>query len=148
MMADRGVGGEASVHRLVAPIHRDEVHVHIDEQVALGDAPADADLLAQVRLAYDDVPVRVLGVVVIEPVRVVAGHDPAPQTMLELGFCHPAVQAEGRDEVNILDTLGGSLLQYLFDNLLTNVWLSHRWQRYREVVEGDSQLHARPEELV
>src|SRR5918995_5587340 len=142
MVADRGVGGEARMHGLVAPVHRDEVHVHVDEQVAICDAAADADLLAKVRLAYDDVSIRVLGVVVIEPVRVVAGHDRAPQAMPELGFRHPAVEAEGRDEVNVLDTSGGGLLQYLFDDLLANIWLAHRWQWYREVVEGDGQLHA------
>jgi hypothetical protein len=63
--------------------------------------------------------------------------------MLELGFRHPAVEAEGRDEVDVLYTSGGGFLQHLFDDLLTNVRLAHRWQRYREVVEGDGQLHAR-----
>ena len=148
VMADGGVGSQARVHGLVATVHGDEVHVHVDEQVALGDAAADADLFAQLRLAYDDVPVGVLGVVIVEPVRVVAGHDPAPQAMAELGFRHPAVETEGRDEVDVLDTPGGGLLQYLLDDLLTNVGLAHRWQRYREVVEGDGQLHSRRQELV
>src|SRR5215211_7317716 len=148
VVANGRVGGEARVHGLVAPVHRDEVHVHVDEQVALGDAAADAHLLAQVRLADYYVPVRVLGVVVVEPVRIVAGHDPTPQAMAELGLRHPAMEAEGRDEVDVLDTFGGGLLQYLLDDLLTNVRFSHRRQRYREIVEGDGQLHARPEKLV
>src|SRR5215210_1676162 len=143
VMADGGVGGQACMHGLVAPVHGDEVHVHVDEKVALGDATADADLFALVRIAYDYVPVRVLGIVIVEPLRVVAGHDPAPQAMLELGFRHPAVEAKGRDEVDVLYTSGGGFLQHLFDDLLTNVRLAHRWQRYREVVEGDGQLHAR-----
>src|SRR5215203_4290061 len=81
VVADGGVGGKTRVHGLVAPVHRDEVHVHVDEQVALSDAAADADLLTQVRLADDHVPVRILGIVVIQPIRVVAGHDPGPQAM-------------------------------------------------------------------
>ena len=68
--------------------------------------------------------------------------------MPELGFRHPAVETEGRDEVDVLDTFGGGLLQYLLYNLLTNIGLAHRWQRYREVVEGDGQLHTRREELM
>src|SRR5919112_554186 len=83
---------EACMHGLVAPVHGDEVHVHVDEQVALSDAAADANLFALIRLAYDYVPVRVLGIVIVEPLRVVAGHDLGPQTMLELGFRHPAVE--------------------------------------------------------
>src|SRR5918911_1186358 len=95
MVPDGGVGREASVHGLMAAVHRDEVHVHVDEQVALSDTAADADLLAPIRLAEDDVPVRILGVVVVEPVGVVTGHDPVAEAMTELSLRHPTVKAQG-----------------------------------------------------
>jgi hypothetical protein len=136
------------VHGLVAAVHRDEVHVHVDEEVALGDAAADADLLAPLRLTDYDVPVRVLGVVVVEPVGVVAGHDLLAQAVPKLCPRHPPVEAQGRYEMYVFDALRGGLLQYLFDDLLSNVWPPHRWQGYGEVVEGDGELHAGTEKIV
>src|SRR5215211_8958556 len=48
----------------------------------------------------------------------------------------------------VLDALRVRLLQHLFDDLLPDVRSPHRWQRDREVVEGDGELHAGPEKIV
>src|SRR5829696_202464 len=129
VVADGGVGCQAGVHRLVTAVHRYVVDVDVDEQVALGDATTYADLLAPLRLPDDDVPVRVLGIVVVEPLRVEARHDPVSQAVPELRLRHAAVEAQSRDEVDILDAPRIRLLQDLLYNELPDVRLLHRGQR-------------------
>src|SRR5215210_3056290 len=126
VVADGGVGREASVDGLVAAVHRYVVDVDVNEQVALGDTTADADLFSSLRLPDDDVAVRVFGVVVIEPLRVEARHNPVSQAMPELGLRHPAVEAQSRDEVDVLDALRIRLLQNLLDDELPDVRPPHR----------------------
>jgi hypothetical protein len=136
------------VDGLVTAIHRDVVDVNVDEQVALGDTAADADLLSPLRLPDDDVSVRILRVVVIEPLRIEARHDPVAQAMPKLGLRHPAVEAQSRDEVDVLNAPRVRLLQYLLDDLLPDIRPPHRRQGKGEVVKGDGQLHAGGEQLM
>ena len=148
MVADRGVRGEARVDGLVPAVHGDEVDVHVHQQVALGDAAVDRHLLALFRLADSDVVLLVLGVVVVEAVGVVLGHYLVAKTVSELGLGHPAVQAEGRDQVYVLDALRVGLFQHLLDHELPRVGPLHGRERQREVVEGDSKLHPGEEQFV
>src|ERR687893_327291 len=48
----------------------------------------------------------------------------------------------------VFDALRGGLLEHLLYDELADVRPLHRRQRYREVVEGDGQLHAGEEKLV
>jgi hypothetical protein len=66
VVAQRPVAGEADGGRLPAAVHRDEVDVDVDEQVRLGGALVDLDLLALVGGAQEGEVVGVLGVVLVE----------------------------------------------------------------------------------
>src|SRR5919202_4023042 len=48
----------------------------------------------------------------------------------------------------VVDAFGGGFLQHLFDDHRPDVRPLHRWQWYREVVEGDGELHAGLKKLV
>ncbi len=50
--------------------------------------------------------------------------------------------------MDVLHALCVSLLQYLLYDELADVWLLHRGQRQRDVVEGDGELHAGEEKFV
>ena len=60
----------------------------------------------------------------------------------ELVFGHPAVQTEGRDDVQVVDTRLGSHVDDLFHDELAHVGRGHRRQWKGQVVESDRQLHA------
>ena len=74
---DAVVRAEADRDRLVAAVHRDDVDVHVDEQVGLGGALGQLDGLAVAGLAEVDDLVGVLGVVVVEAVGIELVEDRA-----------------------------------------------------------------------
>ena len=102
MMLDGAVSGQPRVDRLVAAVHRYQVDVHVDKQVAVGDALVDPDFLILLRLAEQDVALRILGIVVVKPVREETLKDARADPFFDLVRRHPAMQANGADEVNVL----------------------------------------------
>ena len=66
--------------------------------------------------------------------------------MPELVFCHPAVQTQRRDDVEIVDPGFCGHVDDLFHHELAHVRRGHRRQWQREVVKGDRELHATPEQ--
>ena len=144
----RLVGAEADRDRLVAAVHRHDVDVHVDEQVGLGGALGQLDGLAVAGLAEADDRVRVLGVVVVEPVGIELVEDPRADRALELGRRHPAVQRERGDQVDVVDAGPVGALEHVLDHAAADVRRLHRRQRQADVVERDRQLHARPQQRV
>ena len=59
---------------------------------------------------------------------------------------HAPVQAERRDQVDVLDSGLRGHVDDLFHDQLAHVRRRHRRQREREVVEGDGQFHAATQE--
>jgi hypothetical protein len=110
----------------VAAVHGDVVDVHVHKQVTLGDTAVDRHLLALFGLSNAYVVLLVLGVVVVEAIRVVTGHDLLTQAMAQFALCHPAVQAKSGDDMYVLDALRVSLFEDLFDHELPRVWPLHR----------------------
>ena len=145
---DAVVRAEADADRLVAAVHRDDVDVHVDQQVGIGGALGELDGLAVAGLAEIDDLVRVLGVVVVEPVRVELVEDAGADGALELGRGHPAVQRERGDQMDVLDTRAVGALEHVLDHAAADVGQLHRRQREADVVERDRQLHARAEQAV
>src|SRR2546429_8412738 len=66
MRAEGAIGAEPDRDRFVSPIHRDEVDVHVDEQIGLGSAAVQLDGLPVRRLAECRGAGGVLGVVGVE----------------------------------------------------------------------------------
>ena len=145
---DAVVRAEADRDRLVAAVHRDDVDVHVDQQVGLGGALGELDGLAVAGLAEVDDLGRVLGVVVVEPVGIELVEDARADRALELGRRHPAVQRERGDQVDVVDAGAVGALEHVLDHAAADVGQLHRRQRQADVVEGDRQLHARAQQRV
>ena len=56
--------------------------------------------------------------------------DPVPESVPELGLGHAAVQAQSRDQHDVVDTGGGRHFEHFFDDPLPVVRASHggQWQ--------------------
>jgi hypothetical protein len=65
----------------------------------------------------------------------------------QLGLGHAPVQRQGGDEVYVVDAGRRGLVEHGLDHALADIGPAHRRQRERDVVEGDRQPHARPEQI-
>ena len=143
VVADCLVARQAGRNAFVATIHRHEVDVHVDEQVALDGTGGDDDLFAMVGLSEMRQCVWVLGIEVVElTTRCKRVVHPVADGVAELGLAHPAVQGERCDEMHVVDTRCRSEVEHLFDDAPTNVRRFHLGQWKRHIVEGNGELHA------
>ena len=147
VVPQRPVRGQAGGGGLPAAVHRHEVDVHVDDQVAGGRPLVDLHLLALARLADERHAVGILGVVVVEEAvgREGVVHAVA-DGVAQLGLGHAAVQGQRRDEVHVVDPGRRGQVEHGLDHPLPHVGPAHRGQRQADVVEGDGELHARLEQ--
>ena len=126
VVAQARVAGQAGGCAFVASVHRHQVDVDVDDQVALGGPTAEVDVLAVGGLAEDDHAVGVLGVEVVEKAlggeRVV---DAVPDRVAEFVLGHPPVDGQGGDQVHVVDTGIGRQVQDGLDDPLSDVGPSH-----------------------
>jgi hypothetical protein len=78
VVAEALVAAEADRDRLVPAVHRDEVQVHVDDEIALDRLAIELDDLALLGRADLLHPLRVFGVVVVEALGPVGVEDLAP----------------------------------------------------------------------
>jgi len=135
-------------HRLMSPIHRDEVNVDINDEVTLRSAAVNNNALAEFRLAYFHHTLFVLGVVVIIALREEGVENFLAHHTFHFGVRHTAVQGVGDDEVDVVDARVREQLQDDFEDALPDVGRRHGGQGHRNVVDGDSNLHTGAEEGV
>ena len=141
------VAGEAGGDRLVAAVHRRQVDVDVDEQVALGGAPVDLHVLALLGQPEVHEGCGVLGVVLHqEPVRGEGVEHAVAEGVAQLVIGHPPVQCKGGDEDHVVHAGGGGGVEHRLDDALAHVRAAHRGERQRDVIEGDRQAHARLEQ--
>ena len=143
MRAQALVAAEAHGHRLVPAAHRDEVQVHVDEEVGLGGAAIELDHFAVIGRAEELHPLRVLGVVVVEAVRPVRVEDAVAHDVADLLGGHAPVDRRGDDDLDVLDPVVGEELEDDGEHALARVGPAHRRQRHRDVVDRDDDLHPR-----
>ena len=146
VVAQRPVVGQAGGGGLPAAVHGHQVDVHVHQQVALRGPAVHGDQLVVVGAAQLHHAVGVLGVVVVE--RALRGEGvehPLAQGVAQLVVGHPAVQGQSRDQVHVVHPRGGRHVEDLLDDPLADVGAPHGRQRQRDVVEGDGQLHSRPQ---
>ena len=87
--------------------------------------------------------VVVLGVVLVErAARMERVVDAIAERVAQLVLVHPAVQAEGGDDVHVVDARLGGEVEHRLDHALAGVGRAHLRQRQADVVERDRQLHA------
>ena len=147
VVAQRAVRGQSGGGRLPAAVHRHEVDVDVDEQVALGGPLVDLHLLALLRRAEEGQVVGVLGVVVVEQaVRRERVVHAVADGVAQLGLGHAPVQGQGGDQVDVVDARGRGEVEHRLDHALAHVGASHRGEREADVVEGDRELHPGPEQ--
>jgi len=132
----------------VAAVHRDEVDVHVDEEVALRGAAVERHHFPLSGVLQLHHPVRVLGVVVVVAVRMEGVEDFLPDHPLHLGVGHSPVERGGDDEMDVVHAGIGEQFQDNLQHRLAGVGGDHRRERERDVVQGDGDLHPRPEEGV
>ncbi len=124
------------------PVHRHERQVYVNDEVGLGRALVQRDLLALGRLADVDIGFGILAVVLVEAVGPEGAEDAVADDVADLVGRHPAMQAQGGDEVDVLHARLRGHVDDLFHDQLANVGRGHRGERQREIVERDGQLHA------
>ena len=132
---------QAHGNRLVPPVHRDQVHVDVDDQVRFGGPTVDLDVFLLVGLADVLQVVLVLGIVVGEVGRIEASEHAFPHRALDLLGGHPSVERVGDDQLQVLDAGARGHLDHLLDDQLADVRSFHRRERDRYVVERDRQPH-------
>ncbi len=137
------VAAEADGHGLVAAVHRDEVQVHVDEEIGSDGAAIELDHLAVIGRADELHPSRVLGVVVVEAVGPVRVEDAVADDVAHLLGRHPPVDRRGDDDLDVLDAVVGEELEDDGEHALAHVGPAHRRERQRDVVDGDDDLHPR-----
>ncbi len=94
----------------------------------------------------NDTAVGVLGVELVQqPARFERVVHPVADGVAQLGLGHPAVECEGGDDVDVVDTGVGGEVEDRFDHPLANVGAAHLRERQADVVERDRELHARVE---
>ncbi len=74
------------------------------------------------------------------------GEDPLADDVSQLVLGHAAVQAERGDQVDVFHAGLRRHVDDLFHHELAHIRRRHRRQRQRQVVEGDRQLHAPPQQ--
>ena len=146
-MPEAPVGAEADRHRLVAAVHRHEVDVHVDEEVRLGRAAVDLDVLALLGDAKVDEVRGVLGVVVRKGVGVERAEDALTDGPLDLGGRHAPVERVRHDQPHVVHAGARRELQDVFDHAPADVGRLHRRERQRDVVERDRQAHPGVQQL-
>ena len=147
VVADAPVAGESGGDGLVAAVHRDEVDVHVDQEVALCGAPVDLDDLALLGLAEVGQRLRVLGIVLEQQAVGREGvEDAVAEGVAQLVVGHPAMQRQRGDEDDVVDAGRGGLVEHGLDHAPAHVGRAHRRQREGDVVEGDRQPHPRPQQ--
>ncbi len=142
-----GVARQAGGGALPAPVHRHQVDVHVDHEVRLGSPLVHLHRLAVVGGPEDHHPVGVLGVVVVQ--QAVGGErlvHPVAHGVAQLGLGHPPVQGQGGDDVDVVHAGLGRQVEHGLDDPLAHVGPLHGGQGQRQVVEGDRELHPRPEQ--
>ena len=136
VVAEAAVRREACGDALPTAVHADRVDVDVDDQVALGGALVDLQHLAVIGGADDSEVVVVLGVVLVEHAawveRVV---DAVAESVAQFVLMHPAVQAEGGNQVHVVDAGGSNQIEHGFDHALARIGAAHLGQGQADVVE-------------
>ncbi len=129
-------------------VHRDEVDVEIDEQVALDRTLVYAERFVVPRMSERDEIVVVLGVVVVVAVRVIFVEDIRADHPLHFPLGHLAVKRVRDDQVNVVDAVRTAHIEHYLEHRLPHIGRRHRRQRQRNVVHRDRHPHSRFEQSV
>ncbi len=141
MVANCGVIGHAGHQRLVSAIHRRQVDVDIDDQVAFGNPSVEPNFFAHLGLTDENDTVWVFGVVVVKSERVEGFENSVANLVAQFVRSHFSVQARRCNQMYVVNALVSTLLQDAFNDELADVRLLHWRQRERKVVKNDRDLH-------
>src|ERR1051325_1753415 len=145
MHAQRLVIAESDSYRRVTAIHRYEVDIDVDQQIAFRAATIQYEWFLVTRLADLDETVSPFGVVVVITIGEVLIKNARPDHALHFPLRHLPVQGIGDDDVNVVDAVSREHVEHDLENRLPDVGRGHRRQRQTDVVDCDSPTHARLE---
>ena len=143
--AQAAITAESDRHRLVTAVHRDEVQVDVDDEVALNGSAVELDLFALFGRAEIGHAVGVLAIVVVELLRPVGVEDLVADDVANLPVFHAAMHAGRDDHLDIVDAVIREQIEHDGEHPFANVGAAHRRKRQRDVVDRDRDLHPRPE---
>src|ERR1051325_2325073 len=135
MDAQRLVIAESDSYRLVTAIHRYEVDIDVDQQIAFRATTIQYERFLMTRLADLDETVSPFGVVVVITIGVVLVKNSRPDHALHFPLGHLPVQGIGDDDVNVVDAVSREHVEHDLENRLTNIRRRHWRQRQTDVVD-------------
>ena len=141
MSAQRLVVTQADGNRLVATVHRYQVDVDVNQQVAFGGAAIQRERFLVFRLAKLYQPVGPFGIVVVVALGIVLVENLLPDHALHFPFGHLPVQGIGDDDVYVVYAVSGEHVEDDLENALTNIRRSHRRERQADVVNRHGDAH-------
>ena len=119
VVLETAVRGEAGRDGLVPAVHRHEVDVHIDEQVALGRVAVDLDILPVGSKAEVDEIRGILGVMLQEePTGRECLEHAVAEGMAQLGIGHATVKGKRSNQHDVIDPCLGRKVQDRLDDAL------------------------------
>ena len=126
MMAQTRIRREADRDRLMPAIHRHQVDVEIDDQVGIGGALGEPDILAMIGLAHHRQLGAIFGVEVVEAIRPKLLERFFADHAANFRFSHAPMQRSSDDEVHIVDAVIRQRLHHLVEQAFANVGTAHR----------------------
>jgi hypothetical protein len=143
MSAKAIVPAKADRDGFVPSVHRNEIHVHVDEKVGLDRSPIELDDLAVIGRADELHPFGVFRVVVVEAVGPVGAIDAVADGVTNLLARHPPMNRRRNDDLDVLHAVVGQKVEHDREDALAHVRPAHGGQGQRDVVDGDDHLHPR-----
>ena len=126
MVRQAAIVAKADRYGFVAAIHRNEIDVDIDDEIALDRAPVDAHLLAAVGLSEIDDTARLFCVVTVVAVRIKRVVDLGPHHAAHLRLRHLPVERVRDYDVDVVDAVILEQLENDFERRLPRVRCDHR----------------------
>ena len=139
------VVAKADGHRLVAAVHRDQIDVQVDDEVALHRPPVHPDRLPVAGAAEFHDSVRIFGIVVVVARREKFLVDRGAHHPPHFRLGHLPVEAVGDDEMHVVHAVIAEHFEDHFERDLPDIRSGHRRKREADVVERDGDPHSRPE---
>jgi hypothetical protein len=129
MSAQRFIIAQTDCDRLVTAVHRDEIDVEIDEQIALCRPTVHTKRFVVTRMAERDQVVVILGIMIVETIGMIFVEDLVPDHPTHFPIRHLPVKRVCNDQMNVVDSVRPAHVEYDLEHRLSHIRRRHRWKR-------------------